>query len=563
MIYFFGNQKILLILSNTTKDFFNQNENTMKSYTFILACLFIANFAFAQDLPEQFDLRDYNGENYVTSVKSQIDGTCWAHGAVAAIEGNLIMNGNWTNAGLEGEPNLAEYHLDWWNGFNQEFNQDTMPDDGSGLDVHMGGDYLVTSAYLSRGDGAIKDTALEGYWHSNTPRRADTSYNYFYVRNIEWLTIGDSLERINLLKEKIMENGVMGTCMAYSGQFIDYNYNHYQPPSSDMLPNHAIAIVGWDDNHATDAPQPGAWLCKNSWGNSWGYSGYFWISYYDKWAGREPEMGAISFSNTVEPFFDTIYYHDYHGWRDTWAESNTAMNAFTAKDSISIKAVSFYTAADSVNYTCTVYDDFNTEPSNSLGTVSGFIALTGFHTIDLSELIGIPKGEDFYLELEFDKGGQPFDRTSVVPVLLCAENTRTVVHSTASEGESFYKDDQDQWVDFYSEGDDFWQYSGNFCIKAIVDKGMDPGIGISTEPRTSIDVNVWPQPAKDRINFAIGGSHRGGKLYISNVSGQIVKSIHFGGKAQLQVDMSHLASGIYLYQIRTEDGMATGKLIKQ
>jgi len=532
-------------------------------YTFVLLTLFVFNSSFAQELPEQFDLRDYNGENFVTSVKSQIDGTCWTHGAMAAIEGNLMMNANWTNAGLDGEPNLAEYHLDWWNGFNQEFNQDTMPDDGSGLEVHYGGDYLVTSAYLSRGEGAIQDTAIEGYWHSNMPRRADTSYNYFYVRNIEWLAMGDSLERIDLLKTKIMENGVMGTCMAYNGQFIDYNYNHYQPPGSDVLPNHAIAIVGWDDNHPTDAPQPGAWLCKNSWGNSWGYSGYFWISYYDKWAGREPEMGAISFSNTVEPFFDTIYYHDYHGWRDTWTESNTAMNAFSAVDSMSLKAVSFYTAADSVNYTCTIYDDFDTELSNSLGQVAGFIELKGFHTIDLPELIGIPEGDDFYLELEFDKGGQPFDRTSEVPVLLCAENTRTVVHSTASESESFYKNDQGHWIDFYSEGDAFWEHSGNFCIKAIADKGMEAGNGIISEPHTNIDINVWPQPAKDRVNIALAGTHRGGKLYISNLSGQIVKSIHFGGKAQLQVDMSHLASGIYLYQIRTEDGMATGKLIKQ
>jgi len=429
----------------------------MNKYVLLISLFSISTLA---SLPSRFDLRDSGEKSFVSSVKKQQGGTCWTHATMASLESNLLLSGEWEQNESTEDANLAEYHLDWWNGFNDHWNPDS---ESGGLSVHLGGDYRVASAYLARG-GAISNK--EAHTYKKAPKQNATDYRSYYVRDIEWYDAGRNLENIDSIKKALMQHGAMGTALCWSNSYYDSSSNtFYQSPKSSKEANHAVAIVGWDDNRKTDAEKPGAWLIKNSWGTSWGEDGFFWISYYDKVAGHHPEMGAVSFQNVERQKYTHIYSHDIHGWRDTKNDAYEAFNSFVAEGNSGapekLQAVSFYTTEDATEYTIDVYGAFeNGELTQVLSRGIGSKANKGFHTVDLDYPVALAPGQKFYVSVKLSKGGHAFDKTSNVPVLLGAEG-RVTVRSKANPGESYYKK-EGQWVDLTTHDD-----SANFCIKAL------------------------------------------------------------------------------------------------
>lgn len=471
----------------------------------------IFSLQLSAQIPAEYDLRDHD---LVTPVKKQISGTCWCHGTYSGIEGNLLVTGNWEAAGEQDEPNMGEYHLSWYSGFCRSWNYDLYPDvsDPNGVPDHNGGDYKIFCAYMSRLEGPVREVDAPGDLPIKIPTMSQMplhkdSYHYWYVPDIDWFFIdGDGaqgcLDNIDTIKNVVMRNGVMPTNYLVNPNNIqDWNgyKTHYQAPTSSGDANHSVAIVGWNDDCVTKAgtSKKGAWLCKNSWGTN---QSYFYISYYDKHCCRNAEMSVVAFKNVKPNPYSNVYYHDYHGWRDTLTIAKEAFNKFIADcdDPEYLVAVSFITAVDHDEYEVKVYDNLvNGELQDELASASGSIVHAGYHTRDLNHAVALTDGDDFYIYVKFKDGFQAYGRTCSPPVLTEYPRDRAViVRSVAEEDQSYYRTSEtEDWLDFieYDDTTD-WDGTGNFCIKGYT-QDLTTGIVSYTKPlKTSLPLYNYPNP---------------------------------------------------------------------
>ena len=381
-------------------------------------------------LPASFDLRS---SGYVTPVKHQGQcDSCWTFSTYGALESSILMDGGPVR-------DLSENHLKNYHGF------DWGPCEG--------GNYYISEAYLSRWSGPV-DEADDPY-HDQDDRPSPGGPPQYYVREMHrYDTDGE-------MKNALMQVGALSSYMYWDDLYYDAsNYTYYYNGSGPG--NHCITIVGWDDNKATAAPNLGAWLCKNSWGTSFGDGGYFWIAYDDLNGANSAEsfheaVAADSFSN--------VYYHDEFGQVSS-CDSPYAFNAFNPTQTESLSAVGFFTLADNTEYEIKIYDDFSSGIlANLLASTSGLATYGGYHTIDLPSAVSLTAGDRFYVALHLTNGGtypQAIDMS--VPGYSSA--------STASPGQSYYSFNGLSWTDLTTEDP-----TANFCIKALTSNQPALSIG--------------------------------------------------------------------------------------
>jgi hypothetical protein len=209
---------------------------------------------------------------------------------------------------------------------------------------------------------------------------------------------------------------------------------------------------------------------KNSWGSNWGENGYFYVSYYDSWIGRDNAF----FSAEGTGNYYRIYQHDPLGWVVSYGEnSETAYfaNVFTAQSAEEVTAVSFYTAAVDSRYQISVYKGVQNSPIKSTAdiTQSGSIGVPGYHTIPLSSAVPVQKGERFSVVVKLTTPGYKYPVAVEYPLTGFSSGARAV------NGQSYVSSSGTTWTDLNSI-----YPNSNVCLKAFTTQGSSYSAPAST-----------------------------------------------------------------------------------
>jgi C1A family cysteine protease len=341
----------------------------------------LASFALTEALPAAWDWRSYNG---TTPVKDQGScPTCWVFAGTSALESSVLVH-----SGIAYD--LAEENV-------KECN-DSMRGCYGGTDFKAASHFTNHGAVLEACNPYNDETV--GLCNSSCPR---------IIQATGWRLVGT--KDIQAIKSAIYQYGPCYTSVFASWpEFLNYDGSYVLYYGGNEGPDHAVVIVGWDDN-LTHAGGKGAWICKNSWGTAWGENGFFYIAY------GSAKIGAVtSYYSSFKDFdpHENLYLYDEGGWNDSYGypESATAwgLARFMAGRDESIQAVDFWVNVFRLDYTIYIYDNFDgNNVSGLLHSQSGTIASGGgYFSIPLSSPVYVSRGDDFAVVVRFSTTGYAY-----------------------------------------------------------------------------------------------------------------------------------------------------------
>ena len=330
-------------------------------------------------IPTQYCLSNkynYSGNAGINiQAESQVGGTCWNFATIMTLQTSIARQTNSTTY-----PRLSNAHLDYLNSkysstpygndrnigkggpFLKEYlfrlEGPVLEENCEYIDNKNGNVYVKVNGtrkeYITETEETITDEEIKEIREECASEMQKLKPSYYVHEVIEFPSIekkvleggityknsdnveipeSEVLEVRNAIKEHIMEKGGVYSSIRTNEKFsaVKDQYDGTENPStmvyhfddgtiaSYKCGDHAITIVGWDDNISRDKfgtyvkdgvsydkEKPvhnGAWLCINSWGTNWSDEGYFWISYDD--AKVERKLAGIVSIDQNAPTYTT------------------------------------------------------------------------------------------------------------------------------------------------------------------------------------------------------------------------------------------------------------------
>jgi C1A family cysteine protease len=326
-------------------------------------------------VPGSYDLRE---KGCVSKIYNQgTYGTCWAFAATSALESALLP---------EESRSFSVDHMSMSNSFH--------------ANQYDGGEYTMGMAYLSAWQGPV-DEADDPYGDGKTDDTLTAQKHVQEIRIIDGKEYEDIKEAVFLYGG--VESSLYSTIKSSQGSSEYYNRqtSAYCYIGTEK-PNHDVVIIGWDDNYPssnfnTELEGDGAFICQNSWGESFGENGVFYVSYYDTNIGTH----NVVYTRVDDiDNYDHIYQSDLCGWVGKIGydqEQIYGANVFTAGGDEEVCAAGFYATGANTEYEIYLVNDFEDEDSfgGMQQVAAGTLEQAGYYTVDFDESVEVEEGERY------------------------------------------------------------------------------------------------------------------------------------------------------------------------
>ena len=357
------------------------------------------------ELPASFDLRDVNGNRFITELKNQGSfGLCWAFAAVESAESYLMVKNN--KPLDENTEHFSVRQIDYATSNDGIYNY---TNENAYRDLTTGGNFYMATMLLANGLGLINDDLMP-YDYSTEKKELQEVLSYsnsLYEINETVLmpAVNEVTESyINTIKAGIIEfggaflrtGGPGGSCGAYN---VDGKYVMEDETSchnDQDYGGHGMQIIGWDDNYSYGYCRVGSkhtsvngsrtcdegelvvgtgvWLVRNSWGSSYDY---VYLAY-------SSNKNEIDFITNISASSEKNWDNNYHAnpWKDGMVSTSTMdrktfTRNFTSKEKLT--KIKFLNASMDGVYSITVMD--GSQKYENVATINA--AWPGTITVDL------------------------------------------------------------------------------------------------------------------------------------------------------------------------------------